>query len=914
MDQREVVTVPDDGAPLDVELPRIGRFDIVKLLATGGMGVVFEGRDPVLGRRVALKLLHTAGPRRTAPARLLREAQALAKLAHPNVVAVFEIGMAGEDPFIAMELVEGETLATWMRTPREWRDVLDLFIAVGHGLAAGHALGLVHRDFKPGNVFVDKRGTPKLGDFGLVNAVHEEASPANAPASDVLTKPGAIMGTPAYMAPEQARGEPVDARADQFSFAKSLREALGEVFPSALEPLIARAMSDEPDDRFPAMEPLLDELARVRRGNRRTWIAVGIAGAIAGAAVLAFGLGHARQTADDPCPAPRAQLGAAWGPFREAALMGSAVAVDPRQGPARVDAARRLLDPYVEQWASLSVQTCRATRVEHTQSDTLFDLHMRCLDRRLAELSGSVDRIFSASNPAQLDTSVAALPQLTTVSSCADTERATRELDLPLDPVARLTAESLAARIQAIELDRRSDRLGGLTERARAVVADAQNLGHPSTLVAALAVQLRSNTTTNETTDLETIARELTQQAARAHRDEDEAFAWTELVEILGNVRGKPEEGLALVPVANAAILRAGDPEVLRLRLMLSQAKVLDTGPTPKKGLELLARARTQLVERGAEKPGSPLAELLADVLHEYAQTLIIAGDYAGAVVALRETIARYRALRGPDSTDEALTVHNLGLALYEAGNPSEALAAFREAARINEQRGALARLGSNYISIATTLGASEKYDEALAAYDRAVALLRDRSQDDPNTLGGLLLGRATARKHSGHLREARAGYDEAIAVFDRAGAVGTNLPIARYNRGELALEEGRWADALGDDQRAVTEFEKIGGPSSRFLMYPLVSSGKALVMLGRANEAVPPLERGLSLAAAKPGMQAAAEAWLARALGVTRGDRDRIARLTASALATLRELAAKGDPSSTVELRTFKEWLATHR
>jgi tetratricopeptide (TPR) repeat protein/tRNA A-37 threonylcarbamoyl transferase component Bud32 len=908
MDPREVVTVPDRGDDATDAPTRIGHFEIVGRLGSGGMGVVFEGRDAVLGRRVALKVLHPSNAH-TAPARLLREAQALAKLSHPNVVAIFEVGLAGTDPFIAMELVEGETLLEWMRTPHEWREVLDVFIAVGHGLAAGHALGLVHRDFKPSNVMFDKRGVPKLGDFGLVGATNTDDDGMPLVASDTLTVPGSVMGTPAYMAPEQAIGEAVDARADQFSFAKTLREVVGKPMPAVLEPIIERAMSLEPDDRYPNMDALLDELARIRRGNRRTWIAAGITASIIGAAAIAWGIGHATTAEEDPCPAPRARIAAAWSTSRAVALTSLAQTIDPRQGAARIAAATRLLDPYADRWQSFAVETCKATRVEHTQSDTVFDLRMRCLDRRLSALSGSVQRIATSADPDQLEASIGALSALATIESCADTERMTRELDLPTEPAARAAAEALATRIEAIALDGSSDRLNGLLDRARAAVADARKLGHPGTLAAALTTLTRSQTTTNETTDLETTLRELTQVAAKAHRDVDEAVAWTELILIVGSEEGRPDEGLAFATAASAAVLRAGDPVEWRTRLLLAQAIVLDTTPKIKDGIAILADARALLVKNGAERADSPLAELFADVLLETAEALDNADESDKAIPVYREAIERYRVVRGPDSTAEAITLHNLGVALGNVGKPDEAIASFREAARINELRaGGSARLGSNLLSIASTLGDQGKWDQSLATYDRAVELLRDKSDGNPQQLGGLLLGRATARKHAGRLAEARAGFDEAIAVFERAGAVGSNLPIARYNRAELSIQEERWADAIVDNQQAAIEFEKFD-TNTRRLGYPLLGLGHALVMAKRPAEAIAPLERAVPLWEKNPSMLGQSKAWLARALAETKGDRARIEKLTAETRATLRSVP--DDESAAAALKDFERWIA---
>jgi hypothetical protein len=225
------------------------------------MGVVFSGEDIDLGRPVAIKLVRSKDEHPAYRARLLREAQAMAKLEHANVVRVYEVGTVQGRLFVAMELVEGATLSAWLREPRDWRAVIAMFLEIGAGLAAVHHAGLVHRDFKPDNVLVDRDGHARVADFGLARVESAERSP--------LTQTGALMGTPGYMAPEQMAGEIVDARADQYSFCVALREALGgrplvderwRAVPSALRDIVTRGLAYEPDDRFASMDALTGAL------------------------------------------------------------------------------------------------------------------------------------------------------------------------------------------------------------------------------------------------------------------------------------------------------------------------------------------------------------------------------------------------------------------------------------------------------------------------------------------------------------------------------------------------------------------------------------------------------------------------------------------------------------------------------
>lgn len=288
---------------------RIGRYDVREALGQGGMGVVYSAWDDSLGRAVALKLLSaTSGTTDRRRARMMREAQALAKLSHPNVVQVYEVGAHGDDVFVAMELVDGLTLREWVQqSERTVGEIEDVFSQAGTGLSAAHHRDLVHRDFKPSNVIVGSDGRVRVVDFGLAYGPGlgtESVEPeGNSTTSGRLTRTGAVMGTPAYMAPEQFRGEVADARADQFSFCVSLFEALTGSRPYRYADLrddpdhadvgdwgsvpriwrgpLRRGLSIAPADRWPSMDALLKTLRRGRSWWRRMpWLAAGGVGLV----------------------------------------------------------------------------------------------------------------------------------------------------------------------------------------------------------------------------------------------------------------------------------------------------------------------------------------------------------------------------------------------------------------------------------------------------------------------------------------------------------------------------------------------------------------------------------------------------------------------------------------------------------
>ncbi|HEX5060016.1 MAG TPA: protein kinase [Kofleriaceae bacterium] len=307
--------------------PVLGRYRIDTVLGSGGMGIVYRAYDPQLARPVAIKVVRRAGEDEAGRARLIREAQALARLSHPNVCHVYDVGSEGDEVWVAMELIDGVSLRAWAEEHRDRDKLVGVLLGAAEGIAAAHAAGLVHRDIKPENVLVTRDGRAIVTDFGL--ARHEDA--INPHASTLsndphLTATGAIAGTPAYLAPEQLLGDPIDSRVDQFAWAVMAYEMLtgskpfpiifavrveairqGLTPPASLPSYIAnalvRAMAASPSDRFASMRELIAAMKAQQATVPRRGRAPAVAGLVVlGAGALVLGAWQLTKAGDEPKP------------------------------------------------------------------------------------------------------------------------------------------------------------------------------------------------------------------------------------------------------------------------------------------------------------------------------------------------------------------------------------------------------------------------------------------------------------------------------------------------------------------------------------------------------------------------------------------------------------------------------------
>lgn len=314
-----------------------GRYRTVRAIGSGGLGIVYLAHDPELDRPVAIKsIARRLGASTRVQARMRREAQALARLRHPHVVAVHDVGTAGDGVFLAMEYVDGRTLSEWLaEAPRTWQEIARVVAEAGAGLAAAHDAGVVHRDVKPSNILVDRDGRARVVDFGLAFAEREPDARGAAMHGDGLTETGALLGTPAYMAPEQLAGADVDARVDQWGLAVTLHEALVGTRPfvgpdldalrdavrarpyvpppvaASLRAVLVRALQRDPSARFADMHALVAALrpAPKRRPGR---LALAMAGASAALGLGALAWWPAHEAAASDAAVQVAELEAEW--------------------------------------------------------------------------------------------------------------------------------------------------------------------------------------------------------------------------------------------------------------------------------------------------------------------------------------------------------------------------------------------------------------------------------------------------------------------------------------------------------------------------------------------------------------------------------------------------------------------------
>lgn len=903
------------------QVGQVGRYLLIEPIGAGGMGVVYRAYDPQLEREVAVKLVRFGAADSEAQRRLLTEARVLARLAHPNVVAVHDAGVRGDEVFIAMELVKGTTLDRWLTlSKRSARAVLDVFNAAGQGLAAAHAAGVVHRDFKPQNVLVDENHgelRARVLDFGL-------AMPrATAAAGDAVLASGLLGGTPAYMAPEQHRGERADARADQFSFCVALFEALaGERpflsdsveaarenvlagrlrkfptrrdLPRRAQAAIERGLSVDPAARFPTMGDLLAALAPppTRPGVWAGLAAVGFAALVTATLLMR----------EPPCAGAEASMARVWGEPRRAAI---AEAFRSNAAPGAMAVHERFqlaVDDFARRWVEQRQAACSETLVHHEQSQTAMDLRFACLDRRLAELDGLLFTVPGTDGASLVEHALPAVAALTPLEACADVRWLGQQAPPPPEAqaaVAQLTVE-LSATKALVELGRYAQAL----ERATDAHTHALAAAHAPAIAEArywLGASLHHLARYAE-------SRDHLKAAALGAMAADDGRALVRaagtLVDTISAQQSQLDEGELWLQLADARVTALGGDRALTTDLLVHRA-----------GLEA-ARGHFQ---RARDLGGQALGELellfgpnnlrVGYLLTQLGVFAFRATDWKQSEAWLHRAQDVLVGVYGARHPAVAAARCQLGNSLGAQGRAAEALAELSAVLPLQEEQ-----LGKAHPDVAATLHATSlpliqlgRLDEAKANLERAIAIITDALGAEHPRLAASFYHLGYLHSMQGDFEAAWASHSRALHIRERTfGVEHAMVADICVELGNARRSQGRWADALAAFERALRVRETALGPENLRTLYTLTDVASAHLGLGQPALARPLVERALAglerAEDADAGMVAQTKFLLARAL-------PRSERVRARALASAAQAHYAAHEGAKAEAEEVRRWL----
>ncbi|MCX4247034.1 serine/threonine-protein kinase [Paraliomyxa miuraensis] len=920
----------------------IGRYVVLDRLGVGGMGVVVRGFDPELDRKVALKLLRffetTEGSeeaKTSTQSSLLREAQAMARVHHPNVVTVHDVGVHDGRVYVAMELVEGRTLRTWLaEQARPWPQVVDVLVQAGQGLHAAHQEHLVHRDFKPDNVMVSDRGRVVVMDFGLargrdVSPVEpEEASPPSGaePSSGERTHAGALVGTPAYMSPEQLDGREATARSDQFGFCVTMFEALygerpfradhamalllaiteGRIAPIStstrvpawLHRIVLRGLARKPEDRWPSMDVLLHALThppgqRRRRMLGRTAAGLGVVGSAMLAGVLA-------RRPDDVCTGGSERLEGVWDAERRDELRSSMNALGQSWASTVAASVADDLDAYARDWAAMHDDACRATMVEGTQSSEAMDLRMACLEHARVELRAITERLASADLDVARNAR-AMLGSLRPLAGCADLAELRAAISMPTEPEARRELEWLQVELARIQATATAGKHAEAFDELERIQHGVDAIGYPP--LRARYLRLRGNS--EEALGRYDEARADTEEAlsvAVIHGMHTETMACAQsLAHTIAEGQRRPAEALVYAKLAVALAERPDVPSGSALRSLLSMGLAQRTAG------DLAAAEASQRRALELDPGDDPLLTRTAH--NNLGNTLDDQGRYEEALAHKQRALELSIAALGADHPDQSLALDGVAGTLTNLLRYDEAEASLRRSLTLAE-----AAFGSRHPSIArsrfnlaTVLASTGRLEAAETELKQALELIESSLGPDHPRAGTIHGNLARLTLLLDRPAEAEAHARRALSIV--AAAMGPEHIELSMIRSQLAMcleAQGRYAEAEIERIEALGMRESVLPADHPERLTNLVYLGRDLVELGRPDEAVPLLEQAIEGQARRsppdPEVLADARFELARALWTREHERPRARNLAEQAI---------GEHPDATRRETMRAWLA---
>ena len=829
----DVIEEPDAPAPIAAGSVVLDRYVCLDLLGDGGMGQVLRAYDPRLQREVALKIVRPGALVPDAEARLVIEAQAMARLNHPNLVPVYDVGIdAGKRPVIAMGLVDGSSLGEWLeadgseeRTPEA---ILEKFVQAGRGLAAAHDAGLLHRDFKPSNVLIDRTGRVQVLDFGLARSLDrpstlpDEPSPSPGPSDKVtregLTEVGTVLGTPRYMAPEQHAEQPLTAAADQYAFCVALWTALtgtppftsraarlledklsgppawpkDKPAPRRVVTAITRGLSPRPEDRWPSMHALLDELTPRARSSWRMLLGLGGLLAVAAAGIVA-----SRDDAS-PCTDAARHLADDWNEIERHRITAAIAQSDLPWATTTWARIEPRLDGYARDWATHHTAACEATSVHGIQSARVLDLRMACLQQARMRLNAVV-QVLADADDAALASAHRLVDQLPPLAACDDVATLEARDSPPSTPAVASRVAEIRERLAQMD----AFLIAGKLDEAAAILAEIETeaIDHPPLRAKILNDR---GTLLARNGKLEEAEQQFADalQLALAHDVVDVAFAASfQLVQTVGSRLARPREGLLYARIAEGLAARPGAPPHAEVRLRSATAMLLHRAGRSEEALvELEALTYTIASEMDEVRLASHNTRL-ANVLRSL-------GRFDDAIAEARTALEAKTRLLGPEHPYTATSRHNLGILLLRIEETDAAEVEIRAALEI--QRRTFAPEHPDLLATRNTLGSIllRRGDPEAAAVEYRAVIEQASARLGPQhptvaaargNLGGCLSAQAD---HVG----AEAQYREAL----EARVPPDHAAMLRLDLGNELLAQGRVSEAVDLLVAAVSAGEEM--------------------------------------------------------------------------------------------------------
>jgi len=899
----------------------VGRYVVLGKIGEGGMGAVYAAYDPELDRKIAVKFLHSAITGRDSTsgeqARLLREAQAMAKLSHPNVAAVYDVGTYRSMVFIAMEFIEGQTLKAWLaKKERAWWEIWTVLEGAGRGLAAAHRANIIHRDFKPENVLVDGNRRARVSDFGLARPttkpelVDDELSDSDGGLHETLTRTGAVMGTPRYMAPEQHMGGETNERTDQFAFCLVVFEAIygesafagdtladlrravtgGELVqpknrgdaPAWRHQALERGLSVDPKQRFESIGELLIALDRNPRARRNRWLVATFATVtIIGLAALMW-----PETSRSPvalCSESAQVMEQTWNDVERKKLRDGFIAAKTSIAEDTTTRVTKTLDTYAMSWTKMHEESCKATNVRGDQSQAMLDLRAECLDQRRVEMATMISTLTDKPNKKTVHRATKAAMNLRPIATCADRTALRTAVPLPHDQAKRARIKQLLAlRAKAVALRRIGD------NKAWAKTVNTLTSALPSVQYPLLRAQIvRSNAwlAVNRGKYKEGLAgyEQAVQLAAEARDDQLAAKIWLRLAWLVGRVQ-KPDTGLALLKVAEALMKRAGSSVRLRAELHQNRGELLKI-----KARYKAARAEYDKAIALLQKQSPDDKIGLSNAHDSLATFLYQLGDMKAAETHALLSLNLAEKVVGRFHPTLVSQLNTLGNQHLRRGNYKKALEHLRRALKLRTKQFGEGdpMLLELKTAIARVVFSSGEYAKARQMYEPLIKQAKTLDLSHPYA--------ASVFKNAAGANEgARARELAELALKANTKRFGKNHPRTAQMMVTIAgvcVESKDWQCAVDNATRGSVILGKTIPKTSLAHMVPLYFLSRALLGQGKAKEAIPVLEKTLAAgvrAKANPGRMANARLQLAKALW--RANRANRARAIKTALEARKE------------------------